>query len=105
MRIDHQHVVGIDEDRRVGVDQRLRAGTGEEDAGGGVFDVEELRVRGGRHGPEPGRAVVAEFQQAGAGERALYQRPEKVAARVAVRMRVRVIVRMVVSVHFGPPVS
>jgi hypothetical protein len=79
MRIDHQHVVGVDEDRRVGVDQRLRAGTGEEYAGGGLFDVEELRVGGSCHGSEPGGAVVAEFQESGAGECALDERSEKVA--------------------------
>jgi len=49
---------------------------------------------------------VAEFQQAGAGERALNECSEKVAARVAVRMRVsvivRVLVRVIVSVHLGP---
>ena len=105
MRVDHQHVVGIDEDRGVGVNQRLCAGTGEEDAGGGLFNVEELRIRGCRHGAEPGGAVVAKFQEAGAGERAFYEGSEKVAARVAVRMRVRVVVWMVVSMHLGPPVS
>jgi len=105
MRVDHQHVVGVDEDRGVGVDQRLGAGPGEEDAGGGLFDIEELRVRGGRHGAEPGGAIVAELKESGAGECALHERSEKVAARVAVGMRVRMVMRMVVSVHFGPPVS
>ena len=105
MRIDHQHVVGIDENRRIGVHQGLCTGAREKNARGGLFDIEELRVCGGRHGPEPSRAVVAEFEQSGAGECAFYQRAEEIAARVAVRMRVSMVMSMVVgvirSVHFG----
>ena len=105
MRIDDQYVISVNEDCGVGVNQRLRAGTGEEDAGGYVFDIEELRVRSRCHGTEPSCAIMAELQQSGAGKRAFHKLSEKVAARVAVRMRMRVVMRMVVIVHFGPSVS
>ena len=77
----------------------LRASAGEENAGGDLFDVEELRVRSCRHGPEPSCTVVGEFQETSTDESELYEFSEKIAARVGVRLRV--VVCSIRNVHFG----
>jgi integrase len=55
----------------------LRASAGEENAGGDLFDVEELRVRSCRHGPEPSCTVVGKFQETSGINECVYLRIQR----------------------------